>query len=141
VCCRQTHATGQLLREATHINKSLHFLELVIKTLAESKPGSAFVPYRNSMMTNVLRDSLGGNCKTVMIATINPEEAQTGVSAAHNPRASARRRCCRLTCECVCVCIGVCICVCVCLCVCVSVCAVPRRSPSPRAASRSVSRV
>lgn len=31
------------------------------------------IPYRNSMMTSVLRDSLGGNCKTVMIATINAE--------------------------------------------------------------------
>ena len=51
----QTHATGQLLREATHINKSLHFLELVIKTLAEKK-GDVFVPYRNCFMTSVLRD-------------------------------------------------------------------------------------
>ena len=54
-CSSQTHATGQLLREATHINKSLHFLELVIKTLAEKK-SDVFIPYRNSMMTNVLRD-------------------------------------------------------------------------------------
>jgi kinesin family protein 6/9 len=51
----KTHATGQLLREASHINKSLHFLELVIKTLAEKK-GDAYIPYRNSMMTSVLRD-------------------------------------------------------------------------------------
>ena len=32
------------------------------------------MPYRNSMMTSVLRDSLGGNCKTVMVATVSPEE-------------------------------------------------------------------
>ena len=32
----------------------------------------AHIPYRNSMMTSVLRDSLGGNCKTSMIATMNP---------------------------------------------------------------------
>jgi hypothetical protein len=51
----QTHATGQLLREAGHINKSLHYLELVITTLAEKKI-DVFVPYRNSMMTSVLRD-------------------------------------------------------------------------------------
>lgn len=52
--CSQTHATGQLLREAGHINKSLHYLELVIKTLAERKED--YIPYRNSMMTSVLRD-------------------------------------------------------------------------------------
>ena len=34
-----------------------------------------FVPYRNSMMTSVLRDSLGGNCKTVMVATMSTEES------------------------------------------------------------------
>lgn len=34
------------------------------------------IPYRNSMMTMVLKDSLGGNCRTVMIATISPEQSQ-----------------------------------------------------------------
>lgn len=34
------------------------------------------VPYRNSLMTMVLRDSLGGNCRTVMVATISPEQEQ-----------------------------------------------------------------
>ena len=34
------------------------------------------MPYRNSLMTMVLRDSLGGNCRTVMVATINSEQAQ-----------------------------------------------------------------
>ena len=34
------------------------------------------IPYRNSMMTSVLRDSLGGNCKTSMIATMNPDRKQ-----------------------------------------------------------------
>ena len=38
------------------------------------------IPYRNSMMTSVLRDSLGGNCKTVMIATISPETQHTDES-------------------------------------------------------------
>lgn len=36
------------------------------------------IPYRNSMMTSVLRDSLGGNCKTVMIATVNAEAVSKG---------------------------------------------------------------
>lgn len=39
--------------------------------------GRSHIPYRNSMMTSVLRDSLGGNCKTIMIATINPEASHT----------------------------------------------------------------
>lgn len=52
-------------------------------TLASAlKPGAArfsrqHIPYRNSMMTSVLRDSLGGNCKTVMIATVNAEAVST----------------------------------------------------------------
>lgn len=77
----KTNAVGQLFREATHINKSLHFLELVIVALYEArKSGRQHVPYRNSMMTSVLRDSLGGNCKTSMIATINPEPEHTDES-------------------------------------------------------------
>eukprot|EP00698_Gefionella_okellyi_P015000 TRINITY_DN4197_c0_g1_i1.p1 TRINITY_DN4197_c0_g1~~TRINITY_DN4197_c0_g1_i1.p1 ORF type:complete len:514 (-),score=95.43 TRINITY_DN4197_c0_g1_i1:859-2379(-) len=61
---------GQLLKEAKYINKSLHFLEQVIVALQE-RTSHSHVPYRNSMMTNILRDSLGGNCKTTMIATIS----------------------------------------------------------------------
>lgn len=77
----KTNASGQLFREATHINKSLHFLELVIVALYEArKHGRLHVPYRNSMMTSVLRDSLGGNCKTTMVATINPEPEHTDES-------------------------------------------------------------
>ncbi|RYE83752.1 MAG: hypothetical protein EOO65_03445 [Methanosarcinales archaeon] len=74
----KTQASGQLFREATHINKSLHFLEMVIVALQEQRKGTrTHIPYRNSMMTSVLRDSLGGNCKTTMIATINPEPEHT----------------------------------------------------------------
>lgn len=51
---------------------------MVIVALHEkATKGRSHVPYRNSLMTSVLRDSLGGNCKTIMIATINPEAAQT----------------------------------------------------------------
>ena len=62
---------GQLFHEATSINLSLHFLEQVIVSLNRKAKGSneTHIPYRNSMMTMVLRDSLGGNCKTRMIAT------------------------------------------------------------------------
>jgi kinesin family member 6/9 len=67
----KTQADGQLLREAKHINLSLHYLEQCIVSLSEKR---SHVPYRNSMMTAVLRDSLGGNCKTAMIATVSAEQ-------------------------------------------------------------------
>lgn len=71
-------ADGKLLLEAKHINTSLHYLELVIMALHEkAEEGRGHIPYRNSMITSVLRDSLGGNCKTVMVATIAPHPAYT----------------------------------------------------------------
>eukprot|EP00979_Chaetoceros_neogracilis_P017568 scaffold10241_cov256-Chaetoceros_neogracile.AAC.24 len=79
----KTHSTGQTLKEAQYINTSLFFLEMVIVALHEkSKKGkeNTHIPYRNSMMTSVLRDSLGGNCKTLMIATISPDAKQTAES-------------------------------------------------------------
>lgn len=79
----KTNSSGQTLKEAQYINSSLFFLEMVIIALYErTKRGKehVHVPYRNSMMTSVLRDSLGGNCKTVMIATISPEVSQTDES-------------------------------------------------------------
>lgn len=70
----QTGVQGKLLREATSINQSLHFLERVIVALhARSKGEQVHVPYRDSMMTLVLRDSLGGNCKTSMVACVASE--------------------------------------------------------------------
>uniref|UniRef100_A0A8C5MK03 Kinesin-like protein n=1 Tax=Leptobrachium leishanense TaxID=445787 RepID=A0A8C5MK03_9ANUR len=60
---------GQLLTEAKYINLSLHYLEQVIIALAEKN--RSHIPYRNSMITSVLRDSLGGNCMTTMIATLS----------------------------------------------------------------------
>jgi kinesin family protein 6/9 len=68
----KTNIGGTLLNEAKYINLSLHCLEQVI--LALSEKGRTHVPYRNSMMTLVLRDSLGGNCKTTMIATCSIEK-------------------------------------------------------------------
>ncbi|TNN16639.1 Kinesin-like protein [Schistosoma japonicum] len=63
---------GTLLTEAKYINLSLHYLEQVIIALAEKQ--RTHVPYRNSMMTMMLRDSLGGNCMTSMIATCSIEQ-------------------------------------------------------------------
>uniref|UniRef100_A0A672USH5 Kinesin-like protein n=1 Tax=Strigops habroptila TaxID=2489341 RepID=A0A672USH5_STRHB len=64
----KTGVEGHLLTEAKYINLSLHYLEQVIIALAEKN--RSHIPYRNSMMTSVLRDSLGGNCMTTMIATL-----------------------------------------------------------------------
>jgi kinesin family protein 6/9 len=47
-----------------------------------NRPARVHVPYRNSLMTMVLRDSLGGNCRTVMVATVNAEQEQVGGQAA-----------------------------------------------------------
>jgi hypothetical protein len=73
----KTKSDGVTLREAQYINTSLFYLEMVIVALNEKKGGRVHIPYRNSMMTSVLRDSLGGNCKTVMVATCSAEKEQT----------------------------------------------------------------
>ncbi|XP_003397784.3 kinesin-like protein KIF6 [Bombus terrestris] len=61
--------TGTILTEAKHINLSLHYLEQVIVCLGQESAGH--IPYRNSLLTSILRDSLGGNCLTTMLATIS----------------------------------------------------------------------
>ncbi|KAJ1515875.1 hypothetical protein HMI56_007148 [Coelomomyces lativittatus] len=71
----KTKLDGHLLKEAKFINLSLHYLEQVILALHEKALGKRqHIPYRNSMMTSILRDSLGGNCQTTMIATIATEQ-------------------------------------------------------------------
>ncbi|XP_058254853.1 kinesin-like protein KIF6 [Hemibagrus wyckioides] len=67
----KTGVGGQILTEAKYINLSLHYLEQVITALSEKN--RSHIPYRNSMMTSVLRDSLGGNCMTTMIAMVSVE--------------------------------------------------------------------
>eukprot|EP00041_Stephanoeca_diplocostata_P037451 m.1418900 g.1418900 ORF g.1418900 m.1418900 type:complete len:1551 (-) comp25038_c0_seq31:1267-5919(-) len=70
--------TGQRLREGSAINKSLHTLGKIISLLAEkgqtSRRRKIFVPYRDSVLTWILKDSLGGNSKTGMLATLSPCE-------------------------------------------------------------------
>ncbi|KAK3871433.1 hypothetical protein Pcinc_023420 [Petrolisthes cinctipes] len=78
-----TGATGQRLKEGAHINKSLVTLGSVISALAEqaAKVGigkNVFIPYRDSVLTWLLKDSLGGNSKTIMIATISPADVNYG---------------------------------------------------------------
>lgn len=59
-------STGGLVKEATHINKSLSFLEQVVLALSKRGPGGGkgVVAYRQSKLTYILKDSLGGNCNT-----------------------------------------------------------------------------
>ena len=67
---RKTNATGQQLEEAKTINKSLSALGQVINALTDEK--QTHVPYRDSKLTRILQDSLGGNSKTVLITQISP---------------------------------------------------------------------
>ena len=67
---KKTNATGQQLDEAKTINKSLSALGLVINALTDDK--MTHVPYRDSKLTRVLQDSLGGNSKTVLIVACSP---------------------------------------------------------------------
>jgi len=62
--------TGDRLKEAQHINKSLSALGDVIFSLSQK---NAHVPYRNSKLTQVLQSSLGGHAKTLMFVQINPD--------------------------------------------------------------------
>ena len=72
---KKTGSTGVTLKEATYINRSLTFLEQVVVALTERKGrANDHVPYRQSKLTHILKDSIGGNCKTVMVANIWPEE-------------------------------------------------------------------
>uniref|UniRef100_A0A673A927 Kinesin family member 5B n=1 Tax=Sphaeramia orbicularis TaxID=375764 RepID=A0A673A927_9TELE len=68
---------GAVLDEAKNINKSLSSLGNVISALAE---GTAYIPYRDSKMTRILQDSLGGNCRTTIVICCSPSsfnEAET----------------------------------------------------------------
>lgn len=80
---KATEATGQRLREGSNINKSLTTLGRVIAALADPKAQRSgkggrgkdmVVPYRDSILTWLLKDSLGGNSKTAMIACIAPAD-------------------------------------------------------------------
>lgn len=68
-----TGATGQTLKEGANINKSLSALGNVINALVENANGKkVFVPFRNSKLTRVLQESLGGNSLCTMLAALSP---------------------------------------------------------------------
>ncbi|CDW81244.1 kinesin motor domain containing protein [Stylonychia lemnae] len=68
----KTGATGDRLKEAQKINLSLSALGNVISALVDGK--SQHIPYRDSKLTRLLQDSLGGNTKTIMIAALSPAD-------------------------------------------------------------------
>ncbi|XP_040272964.1 kinesin-like protein KIF27 [Bufo bufo] len=68
----KTGNTGERFKESIQINSGLLALGNVISALADPKRKSAHVPYRDSKITRILKDSLGGNAKTVMITCISP---------------------------------------------------------------------
>ena len=71
---KETGSSGIALKEAAYINKSLTFLEQVVVALTDKTRRKEYVPYRQSKLTHILKDGIGGNSKTIMIATIWPEE-------------------------------------------------------------------
>ncbi|XAR59615.1 Plus-end-directed kinesin ATPase [Bertholletia excelsa] len=73
---KSSGAEGERLKEATNINKSLSTLGLVIMNLVSISNGkSLHVPYRDSKLTFLLQDSLGGNSKTIIIANVSPSSS------------------------------------------------------------------
>ncbi|XP_051117910.1 kinesin-like protein KIN-8B [Andrographis paniculata] len=73
----ETNSMGQKLRDGANINRSLLALANCINALGKQhKKGLAYVPYRNSKLTRILKDGLSGNSQTIMIATISPADNQ-----------------------------------------------------------------
>ncbi|NWH73659.1 KIF27 protein, partial [Piaya cayana] len=71
----KTGSTGEHFREAIQINSGLFALGNVITALGDPKRRSVHIPYRDAKITRILKDSLGGNAKTVMITCISPSSS------------------------------------------------------------------
>ena len=71
---KKTRSTGERFKEGTNINKSLFVLSRVINALTQNH----FVPYRDSVLTKVLKHSLGGNCKTALVINVSPSTFNEG---------------------------------------------------------------
>eukprot|EP01028_Stygiella_incarcerata_P011389 TRINITY_DN6437_c1_g1_i1.p1 TRINITY_DN6437_c1_g1~~TRINITY_DN6437_c1_g1_i1.p1 ORF type:complete len:1007 (-),score=355.63 TRINITY_DN6437_c1_g1_i1:282-3302(-) len=76
---RYSGATGVRLEESKKINQSLSALGNVIAALTDQR-GRTHIPYRDSKLTRILEDSLGGNCKTTMMAMVSPAMDSFGES-------------------------------------------------------------
>ncbi|XP_069468552.1 chromosome-associated kinesin KIF4A isoform X2 [Ambystoma mexicanum] len=72
---KKTKAEGDRLKEGININRGLLCLGNVISALGEENKKGGFVPYRNSKLTRLLQDSLGGNSHTLMIACVSPADS------------------------------------------------------------------
>jgi kinesin family protein 4/21/27 len=72
---KKTGATGSILKEGININKSLLSLGNVITALTDDTKKLGHIPYRDSKLTRILQDSLGGNSRTSMIACCSPAES------------------------------------------------------------------
>lgn len=75
---RQANVSGERLKEGCNINRSLHCLGNVINSLVESIKKKKYIPFRDSKLTFFLKDSLGGNSKTKLLANINPRKQYLG---------------------------------------------------------------
>uniref|UniRef100_A0A6P7G0F7 Chromosome-associated kinesin KIF4A n=1 Tax=Diabrotica virgifera virgifera TaxID=50390 RepID=A0A6P7G0F7_DIAVI len=71
---KKTGAIGNTFKEGVNINKGLFVLGNVISSLGDEKSQHGFIPYRDSNLTRLLKDSLGGNSITLMIACVSPAD-------------------------------------------------------------------
>src|SRR3984885_1380645 len=96
----KTGASGQTLEEAKKINKSLSALGMVINNLTDGK--SSHIPYRDSKLTRILQESLGGNSRTTLIINCSPSsynDAETLSTLRFGMRAKAIKNMARVNAE------------------------------------------
>ena len=72
---QRSNCTSDVIRESSEINSSLAALNACLRALSSTDRSSKLIPYRDSKLTWLLQDSLGGNCRLVLVATISPVEA------------------------------------------------------------------
>jgi hypothetical protein len=75
---KHTHVMGEQLKEGCNINRSLHVLGNVINSLVESAKRKKHIPFRDSKLTHYLKDSLGGNSLTKLLANIHTNKLYLG---------------------------------------------------------------
>jgi hypothetical protein len=75
---KHTHVMGEQLKEGCNINRSLHVLGNVINSLVESAKKKKHIPFRDSKLTHYLKDSLGGNSLTKLLANIHTNKLFLG---------------------------------------------------------------